>query len=162
MCVWIAKRFLMGQGGESVPSARQVQCGRSADSFSPPRNVKIGLEKLKCTKERSAGIKAPRWGDSNRVRKHTALTWFDKLTTGFDTFRANGTGIEIVGNFPFVLSPLRLRSGQALSKHENGFFSSLLKEAVLFRYSVRSTSCEVSLPKRSTALTNTRYWPGLP
>ncbi len=35
----------------------------------------------------------------------------------FDKLRANGTGIEIIGNFPFVLSP---------SKHENGFFSSLL------------------------------------
>ena len=35
----------------------------------------------------------------------------------FDELRANGSSIETIGDFPFVLS---------LSKHENHFFSSLL------------------------------------
>src|SRR5439155_17074813 len=35
----------------------------------------------------------------------------------FDKLRANGGRLEVVGDFPFVLS---------LSKHENAFFSSLL------------------------------------
>jgi hypothetical protein len=56
----------------------------------------------------------------DRIRKNTAFTWFDKLTAGFDKpvlspvegLRANGTGMQIVGNSPFVLS---------LSKHENEF-----------------------------------------
>jgi hypothetical protein len=39
------------------------------------------------------------------------------LRTGFDKLRANGAGMAIVGDSPFVLS---------LSKHENDFFSTLL------------------------------------
>jgi len=31
-----------------------------------------------------------------RVLKNPAFTWFDKLTTGFDTLRANGSGVEVV------------------------------------------------------------------
>jgi hypothetical protein len=51
------------------------------------------------------------------MQKNTAFTPFDKLRTGFDKLRANGIGIESIGNFLFVLS---------LSKHEKGFFNSLL------------------------------------
>ena len=40
------------------------------------------------------------------------------LRSPFDKLRANGSGVEIAGDFPFVLS---------LSKHENPFFSSLLR-----------------------------------
>ena len=54
---------------------------------------------------------------SNRVLKNPPFTPFDKLRTGFDKLRANGGGLKIVGDFPFVLS---------LSKHESDFFSSLL------------------------------------
>ncbi|MBI3796022.1 MAG: hypothetical protein HY268_03510 [Deltaproteobacteria bacterium] len=42
--------------------------------------------------------------------KNPAFTPFDKL-------RANGMGLEVVEDFPFVLS---------LSKHENSLFSNLL------------------------------------
>jgi len=61
------------------------------------------------------------------------------LRTGFAKLRANGTAICIVGKFPFVLSRLRLcsgqastSSGQALSKHENGSFSGLLVFCLIF------------------------------
>jgi hypothetical protein len=75
----------------------------------------------------------------SKVRKNSAFTWFDKLTTGFDKpvlseaegLRANGMGIEIAGDFPFVLS---------LSKHKNGFFSSLLDAASIHkRFQVNET-----------------------
>ena len=56
---------------------------------------------------------------SNRVLKNPPFTPFDKLRTGFDKLRANGGGLKIVGDFPFVLS---------LSKHESDFFSSLLEQ----------------------------------
>ena len=42
------------------------------------------------------------------------------LRSPFDKLRANGSGVEIVKDFPFVLSP-STSSGQALSKH--GFVS---------------------------------------
>jgi hypothetical protein len=48
---------------------------------------------------------------------NSPFTPFDKLRTGFDTLRANGLGIEIVTDFPFVLS---------LSKHEHPFLSTPL------------------------------------
>jgi len=37
----------------------------------------------------------------------------------FDKLRANGAGVENIGDFPFMLSP---------SKHEKSFFRTLLKE----------------------------------
>jgi len=40
------------------------------------------------------------------------------LRSPFDKLRANGSGVEIAGDFPFVLS---------LSKHENPFFRTLLR-----------------------------------
>src|SRR3989442_6010738 len=40
------------------------------------------------------------------------------LCSPYKKLRANGSGVEIAGDFPFVLS---------LSKHENPFFSSLLR-----------------------------------
>ena len=49
------------------------------------------------------------WSQLNRVLKN--------LRSPFDKLRANGAGIAIVGDLPFVLS---------LSKHENDFFSTLL------------------------------------
>ena len=56
----------------------------------------------------------------------------DAKRSPFDKLRVNGSGIETVEDLPFVLSPLRLRSGQAstssgraLSKHEHGLFGSL-------------------------------------
>src|SRR5216117_3220431 len=44
------------------------------------------------------------------------------LRSPFDKLRANGAGVAIVGDLPFVLS---------LSKHENDFFSTLLNPLVL-------------------------------
>ena len=49
----------------------------------------------------------------------------DAKRSPFDKLRVNGSGIETVEDLPFVLSPLRLRSGRALSKHEHGLFGSL-------------------------------------
>src|SRR5205809_35803 len=60
-----------------------------------------------------------RWyGTSNRVRKDPAFT--------LRQAQGKWAGGEIAGDFPFVLSP-STSSGQALSKHENPFFSSLLR-----------------------------------
>jgi len=49
------------------------------------------------------------------------------LRSPFDELRANGVGLESLAHCPFVLSP-STSSGQALSKHENPFFSTLLEE----------------------------------
>jgi hypothetical protein len=48
------------------------------------------------------------------LRKNSAFTWFDELTTGFDKpvlsvvegLRANGTSLEIIVHFPFMLRPV--------------------------------------------------------
>jgi len=48
---------------------------------------------------------------SSRLLKNSPFTWFDELTTGFDKhvlsqvdwLRANGAGVENIGDFPFML-----------------------------------------------------------
>ena len=62
------------------------------------------------------------------MRKTPTFTPFDKLRTGFDELRANGLGVQSSAPYLFVLSLLRLRSGQALSKSAPPFFSSLLNQ----------------------------------